>query len=82
MSKGGSYATGSGARSAFRFVAVLFSAVLIRFWIFKVIGGLYLLYLAVAHFLPRESTMGSCRMRQAGERETRGGDGYAASGGR
>ncbi len=35
----------------FRFVAVLLSAILIRFWIFKVIGGLYLLYLAVAHFL-------------------------------
>jgi YkoY family integral membrane protein len=35
----------------FRLVAVLLSAVLIRFWYFKVFGGLYLLYLAVAHFL-------------------------------
>ncbi|HZW29396.1 MAG TPA: hypothetical protein VFF52_01750, partial [Isosphaeraceae bacterium] len=35
----------------FRLVAVLLSAVLIRFWIFKVLGGLYLLYLALAHFL-------------------------------
>jgi YkoY family integral membrane protein len=37
----------------FRLVAVLLSAVLIRFWFFKVLGGLYLLYLAVAHFLSR-----------------------------
>src|SRR3954447_23110268 len=35
----------------FRLIAVLLSAVLMRFWIFKVIGGLYLLYLALAHFL-------------------------------
>ncbi len=37
----------------FRLVAVLLSAILIRFWYFKVFGGLYLLYLAVAHFLSR-----------------------------
>ena len=37
----------------FRLVAVLLSAILIRFWYFKVLGGLYLLYLAVAHFLSR-----------------------------
>ena len=37
----------------FRFVAVLLSAILIRFWIFKVLGGLYLLYLAVAHFVSK-----------------------------
>jgi YkoY family integral membrane protein len=37
----------------FRLVAVLLSAVLIRFWFFKVLGGLYLLYLAVAHFLSK-----------------------------
>src|SRR5215831_5007678 len=35
----------------FRIVAVLLSAVLLKFWLFKVVGGLYLLYLAVAHFL-------------------------------
>jgi YkoY family integral membrane protein len=37
----------------FRLVAVLLSAILIRFWFFKVLGGLYLLYLAVAHFVSR-----------------------------
>src|SRR3954463_11480352 len=35
----------------FRFIAVVLSAILLRFWIFKVIGGLYLLYLAIAHFV-------------------------------
>src|SRR5262245_37577581 len=35
----------------FRLVAVLLSAYLLKFWIFKVLGGLYLLYLAVSHFL-------------------------------
>jgi YkoY family integral membrane protein len=35
----------------FRFIAVLLSAVLLRFWIFKVLGGGYLLYLAIKHFL-------------------------------
>jgi YkoY family integral membrane protein len=34
----------------FRFVAVLLSAVLLKFWLFKVVGGLYLLYLAYDHF--------------------------------
>jgi YkoY family integral membrane protein len=35
----------------FRLVAVLLSAVLMRFWLFKVVGGIYLIYLAAAHFL-------------------------------
>src|SRR5438874_2178724 len=35
----------------FRVIAVLLSAILLRFWIFKVLGGLYLLYLAASHFL-------------------------------
>jgi YkoY family integral membrane protein len=38
----------------FRLIAVLLSTVLLRFWMFKVIGGCYLLYLAGAHFLSRE----------------------------
>src|SRR5438270_871751 len=38
---------------AFRFVAVLLSALLLKFWFFKVFGGLYLLYLAISHFLSR-----------------------------
>jgi YkoY family integral membrane protein len=38
---------------AFRLVAVLLSALLLKFWFFKVFGGLYLLYLAISHFLSR-----------------------------
>jgi YkoY family integral membrane protein len=38
----------------FRLIAVLLSTVLLKFWLFKVIGGAYLLYLAGAHFLSRE----------------------------
>jgi YkoY family integral membrane protein len=34
----------------FRLIAVLLSAVLLKFWLFKVFGGAYLLYLAVSHF--------------------------------
>jgi YkoY family integral membrane protein len=39
----------------FRFIAVLMSWVLLKVWIFKVIGGLYLLYLAASHFLRRNA---------------------------
>lgn len=38
----------------FRLIAVLLSAILLKFWLFKVIGGAYLLYLAGSHFLSRE----------------------------
>ncbi|MHB1558153.1 MAG: TerC family protein [Isosphaeraceae bacterium] len=38
----------------FRVVAVLLSAVLMRFWIFKILGGLYLFYLAIKHFIHGE----------------------------
>jgi YkoY family integral membrane protein len=37
----------------FRVVAVLLSTILLKLWYFKVFGGLYLLYLAIAHFLSR-----------------------------
>jgi YkoY family integral membrane protein len=36
---------------AFRVVAVGLSAFLLKFWYFKVVGGAYLLYLALKHFL-------------------------------
>jgi YkoY family integral membrane protein len=39
----------------FRVVAVLLSAILLRFWYFKVLGGGYLLYLAIKHFGEGES---------------------------
>ena len=38
----------------FRFIALLLAAILKRFWPFKVIGGGYLLYLAVSHFLSQK----------------------------
>ena len=37
----------------FRVVAVLLSTILLKFWYFKVVGGLYLLYLAISHFWSR-----------------------------
>lgn len=39
---------------AFRLIAVVLSAALLRFWHFKVAGGLYLLYLAISHFTTSE----------------------------
>src|SRR3954464_5447548 len=38
----------------FRLIAVLLSGALMGFWHFKVVGGLYLLYLAISHFLSGE----------------------------
>src|SRR3954447_15595973 len=38
---------------AFRVVAVLMAKILLNFWYLKVVGGLYLLYLAVAHVWSR-----------------------------
>ncbi|WP_406700869.1 TerC family protein [Singulisphaera sp. Ch08] len=38
----------------FRLIAVVLSAALLRFWHFKVAGGLYLLYLAISHFTSRD----------------------------
>jgi YkoY family integral membrane protein len=48
---------------AFRFVAVALSAFLLKFWYFKVIGGAYLLFLAIKHFVhgEAESESGSPR---------------------
>jgi YkoY family integral membrane protein len=55
----------------FRLIAVLLSAVLMRFWIFKVIGGLYLVYLALAHFLGAHgSSAGEHGMDASGKIDT------------
>src|SRR3954449_11926314 len=35
----------------FRLIAVLFASTLLRYWIFKVVGGVYLLYLAISHLV-------------------------------
>ena len=37
----------------FRVVAVFLSAFLLKFWLFKIVGGGYLLYLAISHFWSR-----------------------------
>ncbi len=37
----------------FRVVAVLLSAMLLKFWLFKIVGGGYLLYLSLSHFWSR-----------------------------
>jgi YkoY family integral membrane protein len=42
----------------FRFIALLLAGILIKLWYFKVIGGSYLLYLAVSHFLSHEDEPG------------------------
>ncbi len=42
----------------FRLIAVLLSAVLLKFWLFKVVGGAYLLYLAADHFLSHDTHPG------------------------
>ncbi len=38
----------------FRLIAVLFASTLLKYWIFKVVGGVYLLYLAISHLLVGE----------------------------
>jgi YkoY family integral membrane protein len=40
----------------FRVIAVLLARNLMRYWIFKVLGGVYLCYLAISHFLQRDSS--------------------------
>lgn len=43
----------------FRVIAVLLATKLQQYWIFKVIGGLYLLYLAVSHFVTHRGSEGT-----------------------
>jgi YkoY family integral membrane protein len=50
----------------FRAIAVLLSAVLLKFWLFKVVGGAYLLYLAAAHFLHSEEDVHASKSTRFG----------------
>jgi YkoY family integral membrane protein len=50
----------------FRIVAVLLSAVLLKFWFFKVFGGIYLLYLAISHFVAKAVEAGESPEAAAG----------------
>jgi YkoY family integral membrane protein len=56
----------------FRLVAVIFAAALLQYWILKVLGGLYLLFLAVSHLARAEDEPGT-------ERCSRFGDGFWAT---
>jgi YkoY family integral membrane protein len=49
---------GIWAAFIFRGIAVGMASLLLRFWFLKVLGGLYLLYLAVAHFVGRSRDEG------------------------
>src|SRR4051812_2178076 len=51
----------------FRLIAILLSSVLLRFWQFKVGGGLYLLYLAGEHFLSKDEGDESTKSRRFGK---------------
>jgi YkoY family integral membrane protein len=49
----------------FRVVAVLLSTILLKFWFFKVFGGLYLLYLALSHFWAHHKSGGADEAQQS-----------------
>ncbi len=49
----------------FRVVAVLLSTILLKFWFFKVFGGLYLLYLALSHFWSHHKSAGAGEAQQS-----------------
>ena len=51
---------------AFRLIAVVFAATLLQYWILKVLGGLYLLYMAVAHLAHGEEEAGHARRSRFG----------------
>jgi YkoY family integral membrane protein len=53
----------------FRLIAVLLSSFLLQFWLFKVVGGVYLLYLALSHFA-------SCEEHVHSNKTTRFGSGF------
>ncbi len=52
---------------AFRLIAVVFAATLLQYWILKVLGGLYLLYMAVAHLAHGEGDAGAERRSRFGQ---------------
>jgi YkoY family integral membrane protein len=52
----------------FRLIAVLLSSLLLGFWLFKVVGGAYLLYLSIQHFVSGDDEFDS----KAGTRDVRG----------
>ncbi len=41
---------------AFRFVAILLASIVLKLWWLQAIGGLYLIFLVVKHFLPKKNS--------------------------
>jgi YkoY family integral membrane protein len=57
---------GMGGAFVFRIIAVFLSAMLLKFYYFKVFGGLYLLYLAISHFLTDDNEAGAAKTSRFG----------------
>jgi YkoY family integral membrane protein len=57
----------------FRLIAVIFASILLKFWWLKVLGGLYLLFLALRHFL------GGASSGEGGHARPRVGSGFWAT---
>ena len=50
----------------FRLIAVVFASTLLEYWSFKVVGGVYLLYLAVSHLIMGEDDDASAKRSRFG----------------
>jgi YkoY family integral membrane protein len=50
----------------FRLIAVVFAATLLQYWILKVLGGVYLLYMAISHLAHGEEEAGHVRCSRFG----------------
>lgn len=51
----------------FRLIAVVFAATLLQYWLLKVLGGLYLLYMAISHLFHQEEEAGHKPRSRFGE---------------
>jgi YkoY family integral membrane protein len=51
----------------FRLIAVVFAATLLQYWILKVLGGLYLLYIAISHLSHDDEEAGINRKSRFGD---------------
>ena len=52
---------------AFRLIAVVFAATLLQYWILKVLGGVYLLFMAISHLADVEEHAGAERRSRFGQ---------------
>src|SRR3954470_18440154 len=50
----------------FRFIAVLLATTILDYWQFEVVGGIYLLYLAISHLVFGEHEQGAGPRERAG----------------